>query len=101
MLGVQGIISFEDAQIIDDGLAKIAVGGATAAEAATLTEPVGLTRRGVAIGTVPYMSPEQVRGEDLDARTDLFSFGAVLYDGVDLVPFGDRLAAAPLSALWR
>src|SRR5271154_6150128 len=69
------------AKLLDFGLAKIAppVSGAKASAMPTVSEQ-GLTQRDTAIGTLPYMSPEQVRGEDLDARTDFFSFGAVLYE---------------------
>src|SRR5579863_3975196 len=78
------------AKVLDFGLAKLApVGGALNLSAMpTASELEQLTRPGTAMGTLTYMSPEQVRGEELDARTDLFSFGAVLYEMVTgIMPF--------------
>jgi serine/threonine protein kinase/tetratricopeptide (TPR) repeat protein len=67
------------AKILDFGLAKVLPAQAKAA-AAESTADLSLTLPGAAVGTLAYMSPEQARGEELDARTDLFSFGAMLYE---------------------
>jgi eukaryotic-like serine/threonine-protein kinase len=71
-----------NAKILDFGLAKFApvAEGGGVSTMPTAMEDTLLTSPGSAVGTITYMSPEQARGEELDARTDLFSFGAVLYE---------------------
>jgi serine/threonine protein kinase/tetratricopeptide (TPR) repeat protein len=96
------------AKVLDFGLAKVSLAGSSASNIGSLNTQTGsvdadhLTSPGTMLGTVAYMSPEQVRAKELDARSDLFSFGAVLYEmATGDLPFHGESSAVICEAIMN
>jgi serine/threonine protein kinase len=96
------------AKILDFGLAKVSVASSSSSHVASLNTATGsmdadhLTSPGTMVGTVAYMSPEQVRAKELDPRSDLFSFGAVLYEmATGALPFQGESSAVICEAIMN
>ena len=97
------MITANGVKVLDFGLAKLSSdksSSESAAEMETVTEPI--TRAGAVLGTLYYMSPEQVEGKETDARSDIFSFGVVLYEMITgQRPFSGDTQAAALASILR
>src|SRR5438552_2825653 len=91
-----------DAKLLDFGLARISQTAAPIADGETDVRPENLTTPGTTVGTTAYMSPEQARGENVDARSDVFSLGAVLYEmATGIPPFRGATTTAILTAILK